>query len=262
MRSLVRKLHRLRLVLLPTTTNSSSSFSPSSTSTSTNTATTNLLSSPSTSTSSSPSSPSSPPSQRPSSSKSSVKRKRNSSSSLLADLSLFFRLFNLKMPTIVLLVSTLVAFSVINAEPMYQRASYLSEGGGSLAYNPYSSNSVQVQQQRIPAASEARPSVIKKPKNAPSFAKNNRTASAVRRTPQWTTMESNPPPLPAALRGPETMQYHFKTNHAVMVGQGRQPLSSAISSAENLTAEESQLRKEKRQIGGVVVSFFKRKKIS
>ncbi len=255
MHSLVRKLHRLRLVLLPITS-TSSSFSPSTSPSSTNTATTNLLSSPSTSSSPSPLSPSSPPSQRPSSSKSSVKRKRDSSSSLLSNLSLFFRLFNLKMPTIVLLVSTL-AFSVINAEPMYQRASYLSEGGGSLAYNPYSSNSVQVQQQRIPAASEARPSVIKKPKNAPSSAKNNKTASAVRRTPQWTTMESNPPPpLPAALRGPETMQYHFKTNHAVMVGQGRQALSSAISSAENLTAEESQLRKEKRQIGGVVVSHL------
>ena len=256
MHSLVRKLHRLRLVLLPITS-TSSSFSPS-TSPSTNTATTNLLSSPSTSSSPSPLSPSSPPSQRPSSSKSSVKRKRNNSSSLLADLSLFFRLFNLKMPTIVLLVSTL-AFSVINAEPMYQRASYLSEGGGSLAYNPYSSNSVQ---QHLPAASEARPSVLKKPKNAPSSAKNNKTASAVRRTPQWTTMESNPPPppLPAALRGPETMQYHFNTNHAVMVGQGRQALSSAISSAENLTAEESQLRKEKRQIGGVVVSGHLSKK--
>lgn len=60
------------------------------------------------------------------------------------------------------------------------------------------------------------------------------------------------------------MQYHFKTNHAVMVGQGRQPLSSAISSAENLTAEESQLRKEKRQIGGVVVGghFLEEKRLA
>ncbi len=71
-------------------------------------------------------------------------------------------------------------------------------------------------------------------------------------------MEANPP-LPAALRGANTMQYHFNTNHAVMVGEGRLPLNSAAIANENLTAAESQLRKEKRQIGGVIVSFLKQR---
>lgn len=234
MHSIVGKLQRL--VRPTSSTSSMKSYSP------TNTA---LTSSSSYTLLSSPSTTSSPPSSVKSSKK---KRddyeKKSSQPSLISEISLFFRLLRFKMPSdfvLLLVVIFITTLNLVTCEPMYQKATYISESR--LAYNPYSSNSVQ---QHLPEASEIRPSVVKKrPKPVPRSTIKNST-SAVRRSPQWTTMDQ----IPALPVG--AMQYHFNTNHAVMVAEGKKPLSFTM---DNLTTAESQLRKEKRQIGGVVVSL-------
>lgn len=227
MHSLVGKVQR---ILRPTTSTTTAPELMSSSSSSSYT----LLHSPSTTASSTPNA------------NKWKKNEKTKKGSFFSEVALFVRLLRFKMPSdlvllFVMIIATLNLVNLVTCEPMEQKATYISSSR--LAYNPYSSNSVQ---QQLPAASEIRPSVVKKVQK-PKTVKN--TISSVRRTPQWTTMDQ----IPALPVG--AMQYHFNTNHAVMVAEGKN-LNSALA-MDNLTTAESQLRKEKRQIGGVLVIFCK-----